>query len=231
MSDFRFWILDFGLKHDMNPKIQNLKFNRETTDMALTIERPCVTPQEYLERERRAETKSEYSSGVITPMAGATKEHVVIRSDTHGHLWGQLQDGACGLYDNDMRTRVLRGDKYYYPDLIVVCGEAQFEDAIFDTLLNPTLIIEVLSGSTEHKDRNEKKDAYETLDSLTDYVLISQTETRIEHYSRLPDSKWGCVVASGRDKILPLPNIGCELRLAVVYRRVSFEAQTIGNQG
>ena len=196
--------------------------------MSLIAERPCVTPQEYLERERRAETKSEYSDGVITPMSGATKEHIKITVDMQGHLWTQLRGNVCEVYNNDTRTRVLRGDKYYYPDIVIVCGEARFEDNVFDTLMNPTLIVEILSESTEHKDRNEKRDAYETLDSLTNYVLISQTEPRIEHYSRLPDGAWHYFAARGRDAILPLPNIGCELRLAEVYLRVSFETQDTG---
>ena len=186
-------------------------------------EKPCVTPQEYLERERGAETKSEYDSGVIIPMPGATIEHIRITVDTTIHLGIQLRGSSCELLNNDTRTRVLRGDKYYYPNIIVVCGGARFEDNVFDTLLNPTLIIEVLSES-ERKDRNEKMDAYETLDSLTDYVLISQTEPRIEHYSRLPDGGWRYRVARGRNSVLALPNIGCELPLAEVYLRVPFPA-------
>ena len=193
--------------------------------MGLTIERPCVTTQEYLERERRAERKSEYSSGAITPMAGATKEHIKINVDTQTHLCVQLRGSSCEVYNNDMRTRVLRGDKYYYPDIVIVCGEARFEDDRFDTLLNPTLIVEILSESSEENDRDEKMNAYRTLESLTDYVLISQTAPRIEHYSRLSDADWRCVIAEGRDAVLPLPNIGCELRLAEVYLRIPFAAQ------
>ena len=192
--------------------------------MILNAEKPCVTPQEYLERERRAETKSEYDSGVITPMAGATKEHVRISADTTIHLGIQLLEGNCEILGNDMRMRIIRGDKYYYPDLIVVCGEARFEDNTFDTLMNPTLIIEILSESTEHKDRSAKMDAYETLESLTDYVLIAQTEPRIEHYSRLSEGDWRYRVARGLDAVLALPNIGCELQLAKAYRRVPFPA-------
>ena len=222
----------------MPPRLQ-LKSERHEgkTSMGLTIEQPCVTPQEYLERESRAETKSEYSSGVITPMAGATKEHVRINFDTSIHLGNQLRGGSSEAFGSDMRTRVLRGDNYYYPDLIIVCGEARFEDNKFDTLMNPTLIVEILSASSEHKDRNEKMDADETLGSLTDYVLISRTEPRIEHYSRLLDGGWRYLVARGRDAVLPLPNIGCELRLAEVSLRVPFETSPIvemqptGNQG
>ncbi len=199
--------------------------------MGLTIERPCVTPQEYLKRERRAERKSEYSNGVITPMAGATKEHVRINFDTSNHLGNQLRGTSCEAFGSDMRTRVRRTDKYYYPDIAIVCGEAQFEDNTFDTLINPTLIVEILSESTADKDRHEKMDAYKTLDSLTDYVLISQTEPLVEHHSRLSDGRWQQVVARGRDAVLPLPNIGCELRLAEVYLRIPFETQETGNEG
>ncbi len=192
--------------------------------MSLIATRPCVTPQEYLERERRAETKSEYDSGMIIPMAGASKEHNRINADTMIHLGSQLEAGGCEILGSDMRTRVLRGDKYYYPDIIVACGEARFEDNVFDTLLNPTLIIEILSESTAEKDRKEKMDAYETLDSLTDYVLISQTEPRIEHYARLPEGGWHYRIARGLDAVLALPNIGARLELAKVYRRVPFPA-------
>ena len=125
-----------------------------------------------------------------------------------------------------MKVCISSGDKYYYPDIIVVCGEAQFEKLYPEsaTLLNPALIIEVLSESTERKARNEKRESYETLDSLTDYVLVSQTEPRIAHYTRLPNGGWHYNEARGVDAVLALPNIGCELRLAEVYRRVPFPA-------
>lgn len=191
--------------------------------MVATIEKRCFTPQEYLERERYAEFRSEYDHGVIIPMAGASKEHNSINIDTVLHIGVQLKGTPCQLFAQDMQVRVPECDKYYYPDIVVVCGTPQFEDtAAVDVLMNPTLIIEVLSASTEQKDRGEKFDCYETLESLTDYVLISQTEPRIEHFHGRNDGVWRFVMVRGRDAVLHLPTIGCHLRLTDVYARIEF---------
>ena len=196
--------------------------------MSAIAEKPCVTPQEYLERENLAETRSEYDSGVITPMAPSSINHSRIVAAASVHLGNQLAKSGREVFAVNMRVCISGGAMYYYPDVVVVCGEARFEKTRFesDTLLNPTLIIEVLPDSTERRDRNEKRAAYETLDSLTDYVLISQTKPRIEHYSRLPDGGWRYLVARGMDAVLPLPTIACELPLAEVYRRVVFPVLT-----
>ena len=119
----------------------------------------CFTPLEYLRRERAAEFRSEYNHGVIIPMPGASREHNRITFDTARHLGNQLEGSSCEGFAQDMRVRVPECDKYYYPDIVVVCGEAQFEDATFDVLLNPRLIVEVLSESTERKDRGENSTA------------------------------------------------------------------------
>ena len=190
--------------------------------MIAITEKPCVTPLEYLERERTADYKSEYDNGVIIPMPGASREHNCITFDSSRHIGNQLDGSSCQGFAQDMRVRVPQCDKYYYPDIIVVCGDPQFEDDTFDVLLNPRLIIEVLSKSTERKDREEKFDCYETLESLTDYVLISQTEPRIEHFYRMEDGIWRFVVARGLEAVLALPAVGCNLRLADVYARVTF---------
>ena len=190
--------------------------------MVAYLETKCVTPQEYLERELTAEFRSEYDNGVLIPMPGASKEHNRITFNTSGLCWSQLNGSSCEGFAQDMRVRVPQCDKYYYPDIVVVCGEPRFEDSTFDVLLNPKLIIEVLSNSTERKDREEKFDCYETLDSLTDYVLISQREPRIAHFYRLEDRIWRFVVAHGLEAVLSLPAIGCELRLADVYARIVF---------
>ena len=187
----------------------------------------CFTPQEYLELERKAETRSEYDHGVIISMAGASWEHNLISSHTLQLLGNQLDGDFCEVVASDLRVRVPKCDKYYYPDNIVVCGEPQFEESGFDSLLNPKLLVEVLSESTEILDRKEKFDCYETLDSLTDYVLISQNEPRIEHFSRLEDGAWRRVVARGLEAVLNLPSIGCSLHLSDIYTRISFSAQPL----
>ena len=190
--------------------------------MVAYAEKKCFTPQEYLERERKAEYKSEYDNGVIIPMPGASREHNCITFDASRHIGNQLDGSPCQGFAQDMRVRVPQCDRYFYPDIVVVCGEPQFEDATFNVLLNPRLIIEVLSDSTGRKDREEKFDCYETLESLTDYVLISQTEPRIEHFSRLEEGGWRFVVARGMTAVLALPAIGCRLPLADIYARITF---------
>ena len=191
--------------------------------MMVTINtKKCYTPQEYLERELTAEIRSEYSQGVLTPMAGASPAHNGIYFSTAGTLWSQLVSTECRGFGQDMRVRVPECDRYYYPDIVVICGEPHYEDTKYGVLLNPKLIIEILSPSTEQKDRGEKFDCYETLKSLTDYLLISQTEPRIEHFSRSENGGWNFVAARGLNGVLNLPSIGCTLRLADIYARVAF---------
>ena len=195
--------------------------------MVTVAEKKCFTPLEYLERERKAEFRSEYDQGVMIPMAGASKEHKRITFNTSGLFWSQLAGSSCEGFAQELRVRVPQCDKYYYPDVVVVCGEPRFEDATFDVLLNPRLVIEVLSDSTERKDREEKFDCYETPESLTDYVLISQTEPRIEHFSRLEGGGWRFVVVRGVESVLSLPAVSCSLRLADIYARVTFPPRPV----
>ncbi len=191
--------------------------------MAAAPKRPYVTPEEYLEREGRAETKSEYHDGDIVAMAGASLVHNILTFEVTSLLGFQLRAGNCQGFASDQRVRVPACNRYFYPDLTIVCGEPEHQTlAGLESLLNPTLIIEILSDSTERADRGDKFDCYETLESLTDYVLISQDAPRIEHYARMPAGGWHYVPARGLEAVLSLPAIGCELRLADVYARVPF---------
>ena len=178
-----------------------------------------VTPEEYLRREREAETKSEYENGSIIAMSSASTEHNRIAFDIGVSLGNQLHGNLCEPFGSDMRVRVSER-KYYYPDISIVCGEPQFAGT--DLLCNPTLIIEVLSDSTERSDRVVKFDAYSVLPSLNTYVLVAQDRARIECFNWQPDNSWRLDIAVGIDAILPLPAICCELRLGEVYARVSF---------
>ena len=142
------------------------------------------TPEEYLSRERKALDKSEYRNGQIHAMPGASHEHNVIMGNTFAELHIQLRDRTCIVYPSDMRVKVSSTGRYTYPDVVVVCEEPRFEDSHFDTLLNPTVLIEVLSPSTAAYDRGEKFASYQKLDSLCEYVLISQDRVRVEYYLR-----------------------------------------------
>ena len=152
--------------------------------METTAAQAFLSPEEYLARERKALTKSEYRSGQLYALPGASRKHNIIAVHVSGELYIQLKERSCEIYTNDMRVKVSSAGLYTYPDVVVVCEEPQFEDTHFDTLLNPTVLIEVLSPSTAAYDRGEKFASYQKLDSLCEYVLISQDRVRVEYYLR-----------------------------------------------
>jgi Uma2 family endonuclease len=179
-----------------------------------------VTPQEYLARERRAEEKSEYWDGEVFLMTGASRAHNLIVLNVGGELHEQLKEHPCEVYPSNMRVRIPNTARYVYPDVSVVCGEPQFEDEELDTLLNPTVIVEVLSPSTEAFDRGKKLDSYRTIPSLQECLLIAQDERRVYLYTRQPDNRWLLSEASDLDATLSLDSIGCQIALVEIYRKV-----------
>lgn len=183
------------------------------------IER-LFTPEEYLLLERAANFKSEYVAGKIYAMARVSKEHNLITASVIAELHGQLRGRNCGTYPSDMRVKVGETGLYAYPDVSVVCGEAEYLDQRGDVLLNPTVIVEVMSPSTEDYDRGEKAKYYRQIASLTDYILIAQDQRWIEHYARRSDSQWALSeVALPNDEVV-LASIGCTLRFDDIYRQV-----------
>ena len=183
--------------------------------------KPYVTPEQYLALERQAETKSEYFAGEIFAMAGASPEHSLISSNVLGDLWSQLREGPCTVYNSDMKVRSTQ-EHYAYPDVTVVCGEAQFGGEEREVLLNPTLIVEVLSPSTEAWDRGGKFEQYRQRESLQEYVLIAQDRPHVERFARQADGQWLLTEVNGLEAVLALPSIGGELALSEVYRKVTF---------
>ncbi len=188
-----------------------------------TVPEQYITPQAYLDRERQAETKSQYFQGEIFAMTGASRQHNLIAVNTVITLGPQLRDRDCEIYSGDMRVKVSPSGLYTYPDVTVVCGEPQFEDAELDTLLNPKVLFEVLSPSTADYDRGGKFAKYRRLPSLQEYVLISQDRPLIEHYVRQGQNQWVLTENESLDHTLVLPSIGCELPLAEIYLKVHFE--------
>lgn len=185
---------------------------------------PRLTPEDYLATERSAEFKSEFFNGEIFAMSGASQSHNTIVLNVGAELRQQLKKRPCKAYVNDMRVKVNLTGLYTYPDVAVVCGKAQFDDAHFDTLLNPTLIIEVLSDSTEAYDRGRKFEHYRKLESLVEYVLIAQNRPHVESYRRQPDQQWLLAECEGLDGIVHLPSIGCELALAEIYDKLELSS-------
>ena len=181
-----------------------------------------MTEAEYLEFERASELKHEYFDGEIFAMTGASEAHNLICMSAAFLLYGQLRGRPCKVYQSDMRVKVEATRLYTYPDIVVMCGEAQFADGEFDTLLNPVVIIEVLSPSTERYDRGKKFQHYREIASLREYVLISQESPHIERYLRQDGGGWLLSDAKGLEAAIELSSIGCRLALAEVYEQVTF---------
>lgn len=181
------------------------------------------TLHDYLALERQAETRSEYLDGEMFARSGASATHNVLVTNLVAALHPQLRSRGCDLYANDMRVRTPT-DLVTYPDVAVACGPRQFDDRHRDTLLNPTVLFEVLSPSTQDYDRGTKFAHYRTLASLTDFVLVAQDHVHVEHYSRQGRDRWILLEVEGLDRRLELSSIGCELALAEIYEE-AFEDQ------
>lgn len=181
-----------------------------------------VTEAQYLATERKAPTKSRYYRGEMFAMAGATREHSLIAANLLRHLGNHLADQPCEVHTNDLRIRISASGLYTYHDVTVVCDVPQFLDDEFDTLLNPTLLAEVLSVSNQDYDRGFKAKHYRMLDSLRELLLIDQTRAAIERYLRSPDGSWQISDFVGLDATLRLESIKYELPLAEIYAKVKF---------
>ena len=185
-----------------------------------TRPKPFLTPEEYLTSERAGEQKHEYYHGEVFAMVGASFEHVRITGNLFASLHGQLQGRPCDVFASDLRVRVSRTCLYTYPDVGVVCDEPEFDDQHNDTLLNPKVIIEVLSPSTEGYDRGKKFAHYRTVESLVEYLLVSQDQPRVEQYIRQPNDDWLLHEAAELEETIHLRSIECDLKLSDVYANV-----------
>jgi Uma2 family endonuclease len=182
-----------------------------------------VTPDEYLAAERLSETRSEYLDGVVCPMTGGSLTHIQITGNLTTELTIQLRSRPCRVLAIDLKVRMPDSRKYFYPDVTVVCDEPQFHDERRDIILNPVLIVEVLSPSTEAFDRGAKFQAYQTIESLKEYVLVAQDGPTIEQYVRQDDGRWAYTVLKGLENSIALPSIECNLNLSAVYDKVDFK--------
>jgi Uma2 family endonuclease len=182
-----------------------------------------ISPEQYLEIERNAEFKSEYYDGYVYAMSGASFAHGVITGNLVRALGNKVGPRGCAVIPNDLRLRISYRGFYTYPDVIVIFGKPQFVDSQHDTLINPTLLIEVLLPSTEAYDRGFKSSQYRQIESLREYALVSQKEPRIEIYQRREDGRWLLSEFAGLDAGGLLESVDCELRLGDVYQNITFE--------
>ena len=185
-----------------------------------TQPKTLLTSEQYLEIERAAGFKSEYHDGEMFAMAGAPEAHNLVVTNIVRELANQFRPRPCRVYSSEMRVRVSVTGLYTYPDVVAVCGESRFTDQQRDTLLNPTLLVEALSPSTEAYDRGRKFEHYKTIDSLREYVLIATDRVHADLYTRQPDGRWLLTSASSMEESLTLDSVDAHLFIADIYEKV-----------
>ena len=207
---------------------------REMPKMGLPKRKVRFTVDEYLEMERKADERHIYLDGEIFAMAGESIPHGHATVNMIVSLGTQLKGSPCAPFTKDIKVRSgpipmsgkSRKGLFSYPDIVVVCGEPEYHDAHQDVILNPKVIVEALSPSTEAFDRGEKFNRLsEHNPSLSDYLLVAQDKPQIEHYTRGTDGEWTYRSYKGLDAAVPIPSIGCNLKLVDVYDRVKFEVE------
>jgi len=187
--------------------------------------KPHPSFEDWLEGERAAfDERYEYVDGEVFLMSGGSAEHHAIILNIAGQLWAQTKGRPCHVYGQGMRLKVQAADAGKYPDLMALCGEQQFHDGRRDLLLNPSLIVEVLSDSTEGYDRGGKFALYRQIPSLREYLLVAQDRVSVELYSPQADGRWVLTPFDDLNGRVTLPSIGCELLLADVYDRIDLGA-------
>lgn len=182
-----------------------------------TQPKPFITPEQYLEIEVNAERKSEYYNGEMFLMAGANSDHNLIVLNLGAVFREQFRERPCNVYTSEMRVRVSKSGLYTYPDVILVCGEREWADPSRVTLLNPTVLIEVLSDSTEAYDRGEKFWHYRQMPSLREYILVSLKAFRIDQFIRQADGEFKLRSYDSLEAILEISAVGCSISLTDIY--------------
>ena len=195
-------------------------------------ERFFATPDEYLAFEEEADEKHEWWDGEVVAMAGASDDHNVISVNLSAVFYNRLKGTPCGARSSDARVRtpIFRKQQsqqglYTYPDLTVVCGQPEFDPTLKgpETLINPTVLVEILSPSTERKDRGGKFQRYQTIESFREYVLVSQEEPQIQVFLRRDNGDWKITWFHGLDAVAKLESIDVDLPLVDIYDRIKFE--------
>jgi len=196
--------------------------------MALAQKKTLYTAEEYLEMEREAKTRHEFIGGIIYAMAGESLSHSQICINLAGEVRAKLKGTNCQALSPNMKVRAESRGMFAYPDLTIVCGEPLFHDQQRDVLINPKIIVEVLSPSTQRYDQTKKFFRYrKELPSLTDYILIYQNAPFIEHHEKMSDGRWTHNAAEEIDNVLRIASIKTELSLSEIYDRVEFEEEKL----
>lgn len=195
--------------------------------MPLPKESRPLAETEYLEIERAAQFKSEFFQGEMFAMAGGTLQHSLIVTNLARQFGNRLEGGNCLPYNADLRLKIEATGLYTYPDLSVICGSPRFAEGTDDTVVNPTVLVEVLSDSTEAYDRGKKFEHYRQIPTLQEYLLVSQQAPQIEQFIRQADGRWLLNEAAGIEQHLELPSLGIVIPLAEIFAKVNFVSAPI----
>ncbi len=187
------------------------------------------SPEEYLVLEEKADFKSEYIDGEIIPIAGRTANHNRITGNFYAQLNFAFRQQNYEVFDSDMRLWIAKRRIYTYPDVMIIAGEPEFLDSRTDMITNPQVIIEVLSKSTQGYDREGKFKSYRTIDSFQEYILIDQTEIRVEQYSKTSNKKWSFSEYDAEDAVISLVSVNFEISVQDLYNKVKFEPVKLDN--
>lgn len=195
--------------------------------IAKSQEKNRMAPDEYLEFERSSEIRHEYCEGEIFAMTGGSLNHNQISANIVRELGNQLKNSPCRPFASDMRVKVNEIEKYIYPDVVVVCGDIELEKVMgVETLLNPVVIMEILSISTEAYDRGKKFTHYRLIPTLQEYLLVSQNDCQVEKYTRGDDGGWKYFSYEDMEQSFKIESIEVELPLSEIYYRVKFEVSS-----
>ena len=188
---------------------------------------PRLTPEEYLKLERQSDFRNEYFEGKMFAMSGGTPNHAFITANLAGELYNALKKTDCRVASSDLRIRVSPDGLYTYPDISVVCGQAEFSGSEADTLANPALVIEVLSPTTEAYDRGFKAVQYRKIISLQEYVFVSQNEARVEVFRRQHNGTWLLSESAGMSAACRFDSVNCDVALADIYAEIVWPGEDL----
>ena len=192
------------------------------SEKVVTQTEKVYTAEDYLKFERRDAGKQEYANGKVVNSAGSSRRHNLIGSNTTIAIGSRVRGHKCEVYVNDMRVK-LSPHNYCYPDVVVVNGEPKFEGKELDILLNPTVIVEIMSRSTLNHDKTEKLDRYLAMESVREIMLIKEEEMRVEHYFKQTQNQWTYKIYSNREDIISIESVNCKISLSEIYSQIKFD--------
>lgn len=199
------------------------------SDKALNEGNKQNSVEEYLRSERAEMSRSEYANGSVLPKPGSNRWHSLISTNVAIAVGSRLHGHKCDIYVSNMRVK-LKNNSFCYPDVVIVNGEPNFADANYDVLLNPAIVVEIFSSSTNSSNKTEKLESYLALDSIKECLLVKEDEMRVEHYARQNAKQWIYRIYNERDDVVALESINCKVSLQEIYAQIKFRQTELSSK-